>query len=70
MWQLSIRTIFSVVLAGTMAFAAGCAPAIPHTVVSRDRVTCLSCHVDGSQGAPKTSHAERQDCLECHRPSR
>ena len=41
-----------------------------YRVDSRDAASCLSCHGSGTQGATKTSHPERQNCLECHKPSR
>jgi hypothetical protein len=63
------RTICAAIALGVSGVAGGCAPAIPHAVASQDSVSCLSCHADGTQGAKKTSHRERQNCLECHKPS-
>ena len=31
---------------------------------------CRSCHEDGSNGAPKTDHALKDDCLSCHAVAR
>jgi nitrate reductase cytochrome c-type subunit len=69
MRQSCIGTIRAVLLVGAVALAGGCAPTIPHAVQSQDAASCLSCHADGTQGAKKTSHPERQNCLECHKPS-
>jgi hypothetical protein len=69
MRQKPTRIIRAAALAGCLVVAGGCAPAIPHAVASQDTATCLSCHKDGTQGAKKTSHPERQNCLECHKPS-
>ena len=42
------------------------APSIPHDVTATDAASCLACHKDGAGGAPKTTHADRSACTDCH----
>lgn len=49
----------------------GAPPVIPHGVASLGRQDCLNCHREGmdlgSDGlAPRTPHAERSQCRQCH----
>jgi hypothetical protein len=54
----------------TLVWGAGCSgPATPHPVESLDRDYCLSCHREGINGAPKTSHPNRGNCVHCHETS-
>lgn len=45
----------------------GAPPVVPHSTFMRDN--CLACH--GRNGSPglRTTHPERQQCLQCHAPS-
>ena len=40
------------------------APNIPHAIVGFE--DCLSCHREGTGGAPKTPHPDRPNCTNCH----
>lgn len=42
----------------------GAPPVMPHTTWMRQ--TCISCHGPGGTSAFRTSHPERQNCLQCH----
>ena len=47
----------------------GMPPLIPHAMPAPDkngRLTCLSCHEEGKNGAPPTPHPERRMCTQCH----
>ena len=48
----------------------GAPPTIPHAVNSRSATSCLACHRDGlfvdGRSAPRVSHAEMTNCLQCH----
>ncbi len=48
---------------GTRAFA-GAPPSIPHPTALRQNF--VSCHAPGGSSALKTSHPQRQNCLQCH----
>ena len=54
------------VLLGSASLACGRPPAIPHAIQSQDDASCLSCHRDGSQGAPRTAHPTKANCVGCH----
>lgn len=30
------------------------------------RESCLSCHLKGAEGIPKSPHPQRQKCISCH----
>jgi nitrate reductase cytochrome c-type subunit len=64
-----MRIFSAALLLSATLVASGCAPGIPHAVQSQDSASCLTCHASGTQGAKKTTHPERQNCLECHKPS-
>lgn len=42
-------------------------PQVPHKTFMRE--TCLSCHGDAGAAPMRTSHPDRQSCLQCHAPS-
>jgi len=42
------------------------APKIPHQISSTDDSSCLGCHRDGVNGAPKTPHPGKAGCTGCH----
>jgi cytochrome c5 len=42
------------------------APKVPHVIQDRADASCLSCHKDGINGAPKTPHPSKANCLGCH----
>jgi pyruvate/2-oxoglutarate dehydrogenase complex dihydrolipoamide dehydrogenase (E3) component len=52
---------------GAMIAACG-APPIPHAIASEEAAYCLSCHKDGTNGAPKTPHPGKHECVTCHHP--
>jgi hypothetical protein len=60
---------------GLLAFACGgggdegSAPDIPHSVTATDDSYCLTCHQNGTGGAPATPHPSRSGCASCHAPS-
>jgi len=62
------RSPFHAVVLATIVFAPACwdAPSIPHAVSSRDDESCLSCHREGSNGAPRTPHPNKNGCVTCH----
>lgn len=44
-------------------------PLIPHEVARDDGgETCLACHRNGDNDAPKTPHPQLVDCRQCHIP--
>jgi len=44
-------------------------PLIPHEVDADDGgETCLACHRNGDNDAPKTPHPQLVDCRQCHIP--
>jgi len=43
----------------------GAPPQIPHTDSGLEGL-CLSCHLEGAQGAPIVPHPDRLSCLQCH----
>jgi hypothetical protein len=44
-------------------------PAVPHPTTGTYE-NCVSCHEDGSQGAPRTNHPRKDDCTSCHHPTK
>lgn len=50
-------------LSGTRAYN-GAPPVIPHAQWMREN--CLSCHGPGGSSAMRSSHPDRQSCLQCH----
>lgn len=38
---------------------------VPHAAAG-DYEDCGSCHTEGINGAPKTDHPKKKDCLSCH----
>lgn len=42
-------------------------PPIPHKVTQD---LCVTCHREGTNGAPKMSHSARGTCTSCHTPAR
>jgi cytochrome c553 len=47
--------------------AEGTPPLTPHTIKSNDELlNCLSCHGEGTNGAPRTPHPRRTYCVQCH----
>lgn len=40
-------------------------PVVTHQVAG-DYADCRGCHEEGINGAPKTDHARKDDCLSCH----
>ncbi|WP_146032921.1 hypothetical protein [Geothermobacter hydrogeniphilus] len=51
------------------AGSTGNPPLIPHDVAADEGGdTCLGCHRDGDNGAPKTEHPQYVDCRQCHIP--
>jgi hypothetical protein len=42
------------------------APKIPHAISSEADSYCLTCHENGTNGAPRTPHPDRSGCTDCH----
>jgi cytochrome c-type protein NapB len=54
-------------LAADAQQSTGNPPVIPHAVKpNQDGEECNSCHRNGLNNAPPTSHAERLNCTSCH----
>ncbi len=61
-----IATIGSLCVALLAASSCAKAPQVPHAIESRSDASCLGCHRDGTNGARKTPHSDKADCLRCH----
>ena len=49
------------------AYAEGNPPMVPHKMEpDTTGDACLTCHLEGKNGAPLTPHAVRIDCVQCH----
>ncbi len=42
------------------------APKVPHAINNRSDDSCLVCHRNGENNAPKMTHKTSSDCLSCH----
>lgn len=55
----------SVSLGYGCAFTGSEPPLVTHRL-DGDYGDCRGCHEDGTNGAPKTDHARKDECLSCH----
>jgi hypothetical protein len=60
------RMLLGVAAALTLLACGEGAPTIPHAISSEADSSCLSCHKDGTQGAPRTPHPNKSGCTGCH----
>ncbi len=65
------RSLALGVLVLTLTVVPGCAftgsePGLVTHPVDGDYGDCGSCHAEGTNGAPKTDHIRKDDCLSCH----
>lgn len=42
-------------------------PPIPHAISQTSETWCVTCHLDGEDDAPISSHPDRLNCVGCHR---
>jgi len=65
---LAVSVVLS--LTGTACALKGATPPpTPHSIEGSYE-NCAGCHENGSQGAPKTDHAKKNDCTSCHHATR
>gem|GEM_PF-3286403 len=41
-------------------------PKVPHPITDNTDESCLSCHRNGDNDAPKMSHDSKSNCIKCH----
>ncbi|MBI5525240.1 MAG: hypothetical protein HY897_02820 [Deltaproteobacteria bacterium] len=65
LWFL-VATCAFVLWCGCADDGGGKGPAVPHAVKATDDKSCLACHKDGTNGAPKAPHPDKTGCTSCH----
>lgn len=70
--SISARALIGCILAGLVVTACNTTstsqspPPIPHKVTEQ---LCVTCHREGTNGAPKMNHSARGTCISCHAAS-